>query len=83
MKKIDLIADRLTEIQGKGKNRKDIELSVRIGLAENALLNSFCEGLKITKSRFVRIALGHFASYLDQLSPEEFKQEIQKIIHFD
>ncbi|GAI86666.1 unnamed protein product, partial [marine sediment metagenome] len=43
MKKIDLIVDRLAAIQGKGKNRKDIELSVRIGLAENALLNSFCE----------------------------------------
>ena len=79
----DRLVKRLMKIQGKGKEKKEVELHVKIGVIENALLNNLCQTLNVTKSRLTRIALGHFTSYLDQLSPEEFKQELMKIIHFD
>jgi len=57
--------------------------SIRLGMVTLSLMDKFCKPIGISRSRYVRIAIGHFASYLDSLEPEELNQEIQKIIHFD
>jgi len=81
-KKQEQLSKRLLEIQGRGKNRKEIELHVKIGVIENTLLNNLCQMLGINKSRFTRIAIGFYASYIDSLDNEGLKKELMKIIHF-
>ena len=43
----------------------------------------FCEIMELSYSRFIRICVGHHMSYLDQLSKEEFAQEIRRMKEFD
>ena len=81
MNKIDLVAARFKDIQAK--STKSELVAVRLGVIENALVNTFCESLKISKSKLMRIALRHFTGYLDSLSPEEFKEELLKIKRFE
>lgn len=64
------------------KNTTD-NISIRLGMVTISMVDKFCKEIGINRSRYVRIAIGHFASYLDSLEPKEFNQEIQKIIHFD
>ncbi|MBA7608112.1 hypothetical protein ES703_15287 [subsurface metagenome] len=57
--------------------------SIRLGMVTLSLMDKFCKPIGISRSRYIRIAISHFDSYLSQLNDSELAQEIQKIIHFD
>ena len=63
------IGTRLKTIQKKSK--KTARVGVRFGLIELALLNNLAQVLGISKSKLLRISLGHFSEYLDNLSQKE------------
>jgi hypothetical protein len=58
-------------------------VSITMGLVTETTLKRLCDLLNINRSRFIRIAVSHFASYIDSLDDEQLKKELMKIIHFD
>ena len=58
-------------------------VSIRLGMVTLSMVDKFCKEIGINRSRYIRIAISHFASYLDSLNEEELKKELMKIIHFD
>lgn len=63
--------------------KKVVNVITQLPVLEEMLLKKTCDLLQISRSRLLRISLGHFTSYLDQLSSEELKQELLKIKRFD
>lgn len=57
--------------------------SIRLGMVTITLVDKFCKLVDIPRSRYIRIAISHFDSYLSQLSDSELAEEIKKIKKFD
>ncbi len=70
---------KLKEVDDKSANT----VSFRLGLVTQGYINDMCKTLEINRSRFIRIALSHFDSYLSQLSKEELAAEVRRMKQFD
>ena len=68
----EILATRLAEVQGD----KVANVSVKLGIIEDSLLQIFAQKLGINKSKFIKAAIGHYSSYIDSLNKKEFLQEL-------
>lgn len=78
MKESEFIA-KLNEID----ERKLVNVTCQLGIVQNGLLNNVCKKTGIKKSRFLRIAFGHYCQYLNNLSQEEIEKELIRVKMFD
>lgn len=65
------------------EKEKSEVVSLRIGYTENKILKEFCEKLGINQSKFLRICLDFFESYLGQLTEKQLLKEVIRIKKFE
>ncbi len=60
-----------------------LNTSINLGMVTLSILDKNCKAIGINRSRYIRIAISHFDSYLASLPEKELMQELTKIKRFD
>jgi len=73
----------LREVDKRSMEKKENFITIRLGIITTHMVDKFCKIIGIPRSRYIRIAISFFDSYLSQLSDSELAVEIKKIREFD
>lgn len=76
----EIVTRAYAKLDEKGESEV---VSLRIGYVENKILKEFCKTLRITESKFLRVCLDFFETYLGQLTEKQLLKEVLRIHKFE